>query len=291
MRRRHRPSAVLASVALLVAVGACGDDTGSTASGGVGPVAEPSPLPAPATLAELCPDGEAPVLAAYSLDHGRFQWATCSTEQLRHDVQAVTEDAVFVGVTRSSPFEQWTVAYDPDDGTELPDGGPTDGRPEPPPPFTGDPSVFFPEVDGVRIEGGQDDPTTAVDVATGERLWTQPGSPPYDDVWAVGDGAVFVIDRTSVDATRLVAYEVDDGEVRWQLDDIDPYGTELGWPWHVQDDVLFTIWSNLALLSTDDGTTIWRTDYPVVELLRMTGVRADDDTVYVAFSSTPSGGD
>ena len=40
-------------------------------------------------------------------------------------------------------------------------------------------------VDKIRLEGGQDNPTTAVDTKTGKTLWTHPGSPVYGDVWAV----------------------------------------------------------------------------------------------------------
>jgi hypothetical protein len=48
-------------------------------------------------------------------------------------------------------------------------------------------------------------------------LWTQPGSPPYDDVWAIGDGAVFVVDgNLSAGGGRIVAYELDSGEMRWE---------------------------------------------------------------------------
>ena len=67
--------------------------------------------------------------------------------------------------------------------------------------------------------------------------------------------------------------------------------TDVSWPWHVDSDVLFAIWTNLVVISTDDGSTIWRTQYPVVPFPRMTGVRANSDTVFVAFSSVASGGD
>ena len=153
------------------------------------------------------------------------------------------------------------------------------------------------DAEGICIRGGQSGPTSAVN-ESGEVLWTQPGSSVYGDVLAAGDGAVYVVDRGPRGA-RLVAYEFESGETRWERAPIDPYGAEVGWPWHVSGEVLFTIWSNLALLSTEDGTTLWRTSYPVVspgigaslEFPRMTGVRTNDDTVFVAFSSIPSGGD
>ena len=63
------------------------------------------------------------------------------------------------------------------------------------------------------------------------------------------------------------------------------------WPWYVDGNVLYAIRTNLALISTADGSTIWRTDYPDVEFPRITGVRANSDTVFVAFSTLASGGD
>ena len=138
------------------------------------------------------------------------------------------------------------------------------------------------------MEGGQDDPTTARDASTGEKLWTQPGSPAYDDLWAAGDGAVYVSDGQGGLGPRLLtAYELTSGEVRWQNEPT----AEQFLPWHVSNGVLFTIWSNLALISTEDGSTIWRTQYPAVEFPRMTGVRANSVSVFVAFSSIRSGGD
>lgn len=146
-------------------------------------------------------------------------------------------------------------------------------------------------VDGVRITGGQDDPTSATDEKTGKVLWTQPGSPPYDDVWAIGDGAVFVMDGKGPAQARLVAYEVTSGATRWALEGVNPYGPTMGWPWYAEGKELFTIWSNLAVISTRDGKTRWHTNYPQAQYPRMTGVRANSDLVFVAFSSVRSGGD
>ena len=47
----------------------------------------------------------------------------------------------------------------------------------------------------------------------------------------------------------------------------------------------------LAACDLEDGSTIWRTQYPAVEFPRMTGVRANSVSVFVAFSSIRSGGD
>ena len=275
--KRAQQVAVCGFMALSV-VACSGNDTstGDAATNGPGPV--PS---------EMCADGEAPVLAAYALDNGEFRWVVCSADQSRYDVVDASTDAVHLR-SIGPQGDETIVAYDPADGTQLqssdPPATPTTVLGQTP---DGRSSV---EVDGIRIEGGQDDPTTAVD-ATGQDLWTQPGSPAYDNLWAIGDDAVYVVDQSDPRGQRLVAYELQTGDSRWERAPIDPYGAEVGWPWHVRGEVLFTIWSNLALLSTADGSTIWRTDYPVVEFPRMTGVRANDDSVFVAFSSTPSGGD
>ena len=77
-----------------------------------------------------------------------------------------------------------------------------------------------PVIDGVQLTGGQDDPMVGVDAATSETLWTQPGHLVYDDVWAVGDGAVFAMETFLGDGSpkppALVGYEVATGDVRWR---------------------------------------------------------------------------
>jgi hypothetical protein len=280
-------AAVLGLAVVMIGCGGDEEATSDAGSGGAGGDRVTSRGPSPG---EMCDGTEQPALAAYAREDGELRWFVCSSEPVRRDVRGASDDIVWLGVTRQRPFEQTMVAYDASDGQELPAGGPEEERPEPPPPGTGEPTLVV--VDGIRIEGGQDEPTTAFDEKSDEQLWTQPGSPPYDDVWAIGDGAVFVVDgNLSAGGGRIVAYELDSGEMRWERSEIDPYGAEVGWPWHVDGDELFTIWSNLAVLSTTDGSTRWGTDYPVAELPRMTGVRANDDSVFVAFSSQASGGD
>ena len=267
MDAKHRATLALA---LALSMAACGNDTDSTASG-----AANGPAPA-----EMCSAGEQPALAAYDLDSAAFKWAACTPDVARHDVLEATDEVVYLQGAGG------IVAYDAADGTELPEGGPPESRPTLPE-STG-PSQG-PVIDGVRIEGGQDDPTTAYDDATGAVLWTQPGSPAYDDLWAVGDGAVYVVNRRVTSGfPQLVAYELTTGDTRWAIEQ--DMADEL-WPWYVDDGVLFALWNNLALISTEDGSTIWRTHYPAVEFPRMTGVRANADTVFVAFSSVASGGD
>lgn len=295
-------------LALSMVATACADDapTGSSqrtapdeSAGQTSSSAEPSPeisaalatgsVPTSPLPTEMCDADASPALAAYDLATGAFKWAACASDGGRRSVLHVSDEAVYVEVIEPNTGEQQLlVAYDVADGTELPDGGPAEGQPTMP-----DRSVYIPNsgvvVDGVRVTGGQDDPTTALDDANGDVLWTHPGSPAYDDVWAAGDGAVYVINRQFTDGSvRLIAYEVRSGAVRWEIES-DP--TDVLWPWHVDDDLLFAIWTNLAVISTDDGSTVWRTQYPVVPFPRMTGVLANSDTVFVAFSSIPSGGD
>ena len=266
-QRTHTASRAL-MVAVVLVASACGDDTDAVESG-------PSPT-------EMCSGGEQPVLVAYELASGAFKWAACSSGAVRRDLLEASEEIVYLQDTGHGE----PVAYDAADGTVVSERGPAEGVPTVPSSTGASPSVV---VDGVRIEGGQDDPTTAFDDDSGARLWSHPGSPAYDNLWAVGDGAVYVINRQlNSGVPQLVAYELTTGDTRWTIEH-DP-ADEL-WPWHVDDGVLFAIWNNLALISTDDGSTIWRTHYPIVEFPRMTGVRANSDSVFVAFSAVASGGD
>ncbi len=230
----------------------------------------------------MCADGEYPVVAAFAIETGEYQWSTCSPESVFRSIVAATEDAVYLSWYTTS---EQTAAYSVVDGSEVPvDELPPD--PDPASTATGNGFV----IDGVRLEGGQDDPTRAFTDATGELLWEQPGVWPYDDVSAVGDGAVFALELPG----RLVGYEVDSGDVRWEQETPDPYAAS-AWPWHVAGQRLFTLWFNVNVRSTIDGSLLWRTDYPAEPAnpfqLRMSGVRANDTSVFVAFSAEPSMGD
>jgi hypothetical protein len=142
-------------------------------------------------------------------------------------------------------------------------------------------------VGDITVIGGQDDGVRAV--SADGTLWSQPGVWSYDDVWAIDDGAVFAVEEYS----RLVAYEVETGDVRW-FHEGDPYREGL-WPFYAVDGRLYTLWSNLQVRSTADGELLWRTDYPVEEMedvgLRMTGVDTDGTSVFVSFATEGSGGD
>ena len=109
-------------------------------------------------------------------------------------------------------------------------------------------------VDDVVLIGTLDQPTTALDMATGAARWTKPGSAPYAGLFAAGDGNAYVTDRTD-----LIAYDLVTGDERWRRQNVPE---DYSWPWHVADDTLFTMWWNLEARSTDDGTLTWETDYP-----------------------------
>jgi outer membrane protein assembly factor BamB len=167
------------------------------------------------------------------------------------------------------------IALDPTDGSVL-----TDAPPEP----GSSPSLV---VDGLTVNGGQDDPVTVRD-ESGAELWSQPGVWTYDDVAAIDDGAVFAFEH---DGSRLVAYELLTGDIRWEHAG-DPYLEGL-WPWHAEDGRVFTAWNNLQVRDTDSGELLWATAYPPPqdEVWRIAGVVADGDAVYVGFGTEASGGD
>jgi outer membrane protein assembly factor BamB len=225
----------------------------------------------------MCATGEVPQAAAFALDDGTLRWVSCTTGEAFRMVQAVTDDAVYVF---SGPEQ--VVALDPDDGTVL-----ADAPPAPTPDSMSQSGGHAPiEVDGFQVTGGQDDPVR-VSGSDGSN-WSQPGVWVYDDVWAIDDGAVFAVER---EGSRLVAYQLEDGEVRWSYTG-DPYGEGL-WPWLAEDGRLFTMWSNLQVRDTATGDLLWRTEYPppTNPAQRLAGIATDDDTVYVGFGTAASGGD
>ena len=141
---------------------------------------------------------------------------------------------------------------------------------------------------GVLIMGGQDDDTTALAIDSGNVLWTRPGSPPYDNVWAVADGAVYVRDDND-----LVAYQLHDGTERWRVA-LDP--TTYTWPWLAADQSLYTMWWNLEARTTSDGSVRWTTDHPTGtaptdDTPRMIGATKAGSSILVAYTSGVGPGD
>ena len=237
-----------------------------------------SGAPAPG---DMCEAKSEPVVAAYNIDNGDLRWVACTlVDPVRRGILDVSADVVWIELI-SPNGEQRLVGHAKADGAAQPAGSDA-----PPLPTRTGPAPW-PEVDGVRIVSPQEGPTSGEDAISGSNLWTQPGSSVYDDVVASGDGAVFVMDRQTADRT-IVAYEARTGAVRWLRD----LGSDNdAWPWHVENGRLFAIWDDIVVVSTGDGSVLWRTRYPEAEFPRMTGVDADGDTVFVAFSALPSGGD
>ena len=276
--RVRRVRVVVVPFILVALLAACGSsDDASTDSSSDGPsvdgqvVTEPSP-------SSMCPEGSAPQVVAYEYDGDGVRWSSCSDDTTYRSLLPVSDGVVYV-----SSFENGAsvdvVALDAATGQRMDDA-------PPPPPQRGRPARV--EVGDLVIVGGQVDAVRAT--STDGTLWSQPGVWTYDDVWAIDDGAVFAIER---DASRLVAYEVETGDVRWAHEG-DPYREWL-WTFHAVDGRLYTLWSNVQVRSTADGALLWRTDYPVEEMeaagLRMTGVDTDGTSVFVSFATEASGGD
>ena len=237
----------------------------------------------------MCENGQVPQALAYDLNDGTLRWVSCTDGQAYRSVQAVTDDAVYVDVTARTPTGVETVALDPADGTILADA--------PPPPTTRTSSESPVDVDGYQVSGSQEGPTQGA-ASDGTPIWTQPGVWAYDNVWAIDDGAVFAVERgmSADQPTRLVAYEIPTGEIRWEYIG-DPYGEGL-WPWHAEDGRLYTLWGNVQVRDTGTGELIWSTPYPVptptsppTSIGRFAGVDIDDQAVYVGFATEASGGD
>ena len=141
---------------------------------------------------------------------------------------------------------------------------------------------------GASVFGGQDNPVTVLDAATGQQRWTAPAAPPYDNVWAVDAGTVYLVDR---DAAEIVAYDLLTGEERWRQ----PQGDGYVWPWLADGDAVFTMWWNLESRASDTGEVRWHTDYPTgpspVDGQRMTSASMNESHVFVGFTSGSLGGD
>ena len=221
----------------------------------------------------MCPAGSAPQVVAYEFDGRGVEWVSCTDETGYRSLLPVADGVVYVA-TYSQGVPSNVTALD------AATGEPIDDAPPPPPArgtVDGQPNIgqrARVEVGDITVVGGQDVGVRA-NLADGI-LWSQPGVFAYDDVWAVDDGAVFAFER---ETSRLVAYEVDSGDVRW-FHEGDPYREGL-WPFYAVDGRVYTLWSNLQVRSTADGELQWRTDYPAEEMeavgLRMTGVDTDGD--------------
>jgi outer membrane protein assembly factor BamB len=143
-------------------------------------------------------------------------------------------------------------------------------------PMLGHPSAADATVVGVA-SSAPNATLTSLELATGEPLWTQPGQPSYGELWAIGDGGVYVLDQTG----ETVAYELDDGTVRWSVQQ------RLGMPQLVINDGVVLLWeTSLAMLSTVDGSVRWALDTPIDSRL-MNSAGANSTDVVIAVNSLP----
>ena len=229
---------------------------------------------------DMCPAGDLPQAAAYDVTTGALRWVSCTATRSWRTIRGATGDVMFLQVALP---DATITALDMGTGDEV------DSAPEPPPSAppgeSGRAAVI--DVDGVMISGSQQGPITASD-STGSVLWSHPARWVYGDVWAIGGGAVYGVEMTAT-GTRLAAYDVPTGTVRWSYDG-DPYGEGL-WPWYADDDVVVTLWSNAQVRATGDGELLFATAYPPAPGITMSGAHHDGGTLYVAFATEASAGD
>jgi hypothetical protein len=132
---------------------------------------------------------------------------------------------------------------------------------------------------------GPNSEVVVVDATTAEQLWSQPGRESYGDLWAIGDGAVFVNGVGDDSLPTVVAYELDSGDERWRRST----GPGLSDPQQVVDDGVVLLWADLVMLSTTDGTTRWALPGSVDAEAPMSGVGHNATSVFVSFNGLPYG--
>jgi outer membrane protein assembly factor BamB len=120
---------------------------------------------------------------------------------------------------------------------------------------------------------------TALDIASGNPLWTAPGRPSYGGILAVGDGAIVVLDP---DGTGLVAYELASGNERWRVAQAVHVEPQL-----ISGTSLVGLWEGeVAVMSTTNGATTWSATQPFRSPL-MNSAGSNGDVVIVAINSLP----
>lgn len=185
--------------------------------------------------------GGGSTITAYSRETGEQRWSVVPRGGYSGYSDPVISDGMVVIAT-----DPGAVALDLDSGAER---WRTTTSPQ------GVPGVVE---DRILVWSGQDDPTSGVDMATGEILWTQPGHSSYDNVFAIGDGAVYVfaLGEGGTGESTATAYEVATGETRWSHG----LGPQFGpWPFVANDVYVVAVDPNVLVLSTDDGSELWRT--------------------------------
>ena len=80
--------------------------------------------------------------------------------------------------------------------------------------------------------------------ATGRKLWSAPGVPSYGEIWALGDGSVYVLSRgDGPGGPVVVAYDLHSGAERWRFI---PSALLFGEPMAGGKDVMFVGWEVVA---------------------------------------------
>lgn len=266
-------------VAFSVCLSACAIQSSSENSGG-GELAGYGPAPV-----DMCPTGEFPILAAYTINDGNFQWVTCGTSSDMHVVVAATAEDVWLEV----PYPPQTIRVDAQTGRiiEQKDGKSSEDIPADADQIRRNP----PATATIRVSGGQDDPLVGRDATSGSEMWRAVGIPVYDDVWATNDEIV-VVRAWNLDGETagswIVAYKVETGKEIWRFDTV-----TYGWPWHIANGRLFVMWFDLQVIDISDGSMKWATSFgePPSGYPRMFGAVANEESVFVSFTSTAAGGD
>ena len=277
----------------LIAVDAgSGTEKWRVAMGGYSPFVPAGPVAAQGIVLTTLDDGAGHSIAGLDADSGEVRWrvaATTDTQPLASgdDVVVVRGPmATLSGFERATGRQLWSVRENARDAVVVDDvvvvagQGPPVGLdihsgamlwqaaspPEGVPGRAGG---------GVLAWGGQDDPTSALDAATGAWLWSgKPGHAAYDNVWAVGDGAVFVVTDGGT-----VAYDLRSGRTRWK-DDRGSYPRDE--PWSVEGSDLFSVGEELAVFSTAKGARRWANPVPAARL-HIQGLAAASNAVFVSF--------
>jgi hypothetical protein len=137
---------------------------------------------------------------------------------------------------------------------------------------------------GMGSASGPNYQVVVVDTATGEQLWSKPGRESYGDLWAIGDGAVFVNDIGDDSLPDVVGYELESGDERWRR----PTGESLpSDPQQVVEDGAVVLWNDLAMLSTADGTTRWTIPASVSPETPMSSTGHNAASIFVSFNGQP----
>ena len=134
---------------------------------------------------------------------------------------------------------------------------------------------------GGETSPGPNSEVVVVDATTGEQLWSKPGSESYGDLWAIGDGAVYVNAPIDNDVLLgVVAYDLASGDERWRRTAESTSGVD---PQQVADDGVVLLGIGLVMLSTADGTTRWTVPWKINPDATRSSVGHNAASIFVSF--------